>query len=347
MDTRHCGNSDLRLPVLGMGCWSFGGGEYWGLQDQSDVDAVVRRAIELGVTYFDTAEAYNEGRSERSLGQALSGLSRNEVLIGTKISPSHVQPDVLTRHCEASLRRLGTDTIDLYMVHWPITPHSIRHFTTEDLPCPSVEDAFSALLRLRDQGKIRHIGVSNFGPAKMEEALATGVDLAVNELPYNLLARAIEMEALPYCVEKGIGVIGYFALMQGLLADIWPSLEDVPVWQRRTRHFDSRNRPQVRHGGTGAELQTHQALESIRSICREVGASLPHIALRWVVHHPAITCTLVGSRNTRELEDNVAAVSGPVPEDLIDRLNEATRPLMEALGPSFDYYEDPMNDRTR
>ncbi len=344
---RQCGNSDLKLPVLGMGCWSFGGGEYWGPQDQSDVDAVVRRAVELGVTYFDTAEAYNEGGSEQSLGRALRGLSRDEIIIGTKISPSHVQPDVLPAHCEASLRRLEADTIDLYMVHWPITPHAIRHFTTEDIPCPSVDDAFSSLMRLRDQGKIRHIGVSNFAPTKMEEALATGVDLAVNELPYNLLARAIEYEALPYCVEKRIGVIGYFALLQGLLADIWPSLEDVPVWQRRTRHFDSRQRNHVRHGGAGVELQTRQTLESIRSICREVGTSLPQIALKWVVHHPAITCTLVGSRNIRELEDNIGAVSGPLPVDIIDRLNEATRALMDGLGPSFDYYESPMNDRTR
>jgi aryl-alcohol dehydrogenase-like predicted oxidoreductase len=304
-------------------------------------------AVDLGVAYFDTAESYNEGRSEQSLGRALRGLSRDRVLIGTKISPSHVQPDLLPGHCEASLQRLGIDSIDLYMVHWPITPHSIRHFTTEDIPCPSVEDAFSTLMKLRDQGKIRHIGVSNFAPVKVEEALATGVDLAVDELPYNLLARAIEYEALPYCIAKPIGIIGYFALMQGLLADIWPRLDDVPAWQRRTRHFDSRQRLHVRHGGAGAELQTHRTLKSLQSICREIGMSLPHVALKWAVHNAAIACTLVGSRDIGELQDNVRAVSTPLPDEVIDRLNEATRPLMEDLGPSFDYYESPTNDRTR
>jgi len=219
MEVRECGRSGLRLSRLGLGCWAFGGGEYWGPQDQSDVDAVVRRAFELGVTYFDTAEVYNEGRSESSLGRALKSLPRDRVVIGTKVSPAHVPPDTLPRRCEASLRRLATDTIDLYMVHWPITLRSIHHFDAEATVCPAVDDAFATLLRLREQGKVRHIGVSNHALGRLDEARRHCPALVANELPYNLLSRAIEWEVLPGCVERGVGVIGYMALLQGVLSD--------------------------------------------------------------------------------------------------------------------------------
>ena len=124
MQARSCGKSDLVLSVLGLGCWSFGGGAYWGRCDQADADAVVRRAVELGITYFDVAEAYNNGRSEESLGIALKGVPREKVLIGSKVSPSHCYANTLPAYCDASLRRLGLDYLDLYMIHWPIHPHS-------------------------------------------------------------------------------------------------------------------------------------------------------------------------------------------------------------------------------
>ena len=292
MEQRECGHSGLTLSVLGLGCWSFGGGEYWGPCEQSDVDTVVRRAFELGITYFDTAEAYNDGRSEASLGRALRGLPREQVVIGTKVSPAHVQPDVLPGRCEASLRRLGTDYIDIYMVHWPISLHSIRHFDARIEVCPAVDDAFAALSRLQEQGKVRHIGVSNFARPRLEEALAYCPDLAVNELPYNLLSRAIEWEALPASRELGLGVIGYMALLQGVLTDLYPTLDDIPVWQRRTRHFDARSgirdrgsgikTAAARHGLCGEEQATRadprgppgrlsrQRADAVRA-CAEVG----------------------------------------------------------------------------
>ena len=221
MQWRQCGKFDWKLPVLGMGCWAYGGGEYWGAQSQQDVDAVVRCAVDRGCCFFDTAEVYNDGASETSLGLALRGIPRDKVILGTKISPSNTAPTTLREHCDASLRRLRTDYVDLYMVHWPITPHSIRHFTTASPPTPSVPEAFHALMRLKGAGKVRHIGVSNFGAGKLDEALATGAEIVVNELPYSLLTRAIEREILPYCREKGIGVLGYMAMMQGILADTY------------------------------------------------------------------------------------------------------------------------------
>jgi aryl-alcohol dehydrogenase-like predicted oxidoreductase len=347
MQLRQCGKYNLRLPVLGMGCWAYGGGEYWGAQSQEDVNAVVRHAIEQGANFFDTAEAYNQGGSENSLGIALRGIPRGQVIIGTKISPSNVEPKTLMAHCDASLGRLQTDYIDLYMVHWPITPHSIKHFTSENIPTPSVLDAFGALEYLRKTGKIRYIGVSNFGVSKLSEALATGAEIAINELPYSLLTRAIELEILPFCRENGIGVLGYMSLLQGVLADIFRTLDDVPVWQRRTRHFDSRRTPECRHGLTGAEPETNAALTSIRAIARKHGMTMPEVALKWAFAGDGITSSLCGSRSVKELQMNIKAASEPLDQNIIEELNEATRPLLEKLGPSFDYYENPANDRTK
>jgi aryl-alcohol dehydrogenase-like predicted oxidoreductase len=164
-----------------MGCWAFGGGEYWGPQDENAVDRTVRRAVELGVNYFDAAEVYNQGRSEKSLGLAIRGLPRDRLLIGTKISPNNTEPETLRAHCEASLRRLGTDYIDLYMVHWPVLPQAIVHFS-RDGACPSPLAAFAALGMLQQQGKIRYVGVSNFGVEPLEPETIALLDEATAPL---------------------------------------------------------------------------------------------------------------------------------------------------------------------
>jgi aryl-alcohol dehydrogenase-like predicted oxidoreductase len=194
MEKRLCKNSGLELSVLGTGCWTFGGGTYWGDQNQKDVNEVVHESVRLGINYFDTAEAYNEGRSESSLGEAIAGIPRDKFLIGTKVSPSNCYPNTLMEHCEASLKRLNTDYIDLYMIHWPIHPHSIRHFTNDVAIIqnpPEIESAIETLRKLKQQGKIRNYGVSNFSQSRLNNLPLH--EISVNELPYNLLCRAIEM----------------------------------------------------------------------------------------------------------------------------------------------------------
>ena len=348
MEKRICESVGLELSVLGTGCWAFGGGEYWGAQNQADVNKVVHASVDLGINYFDTAEAYNEGRSESSLGNAIKGLARDKLIIGTKVSPSNCYKNSLMEHCESSLNRLRTDHIDLYMIHWPIHPHSIKHFTKDpqliESP-PAIEEAIEALRILKKQGKIREFGISNFSRNRLNELPLD--EIAVNELPYNLLCRAIEYDTLPFCQGKGIGVIGYMALLQGILADIYPSLNDVPSWQRRTRHFNAERTKESRHGEMGFETETNEALVQIRSLCQEAGLTMPEVAIKWTLKNPAITCTLAGSRNLRELESNVKAVQEPLNTDLKDRLDQITLPLMEKLGNHFDYYEHIENDRTR
>ncbi len=165
MEKRVCKNSGLELSVMGAGCWAFGGGEYWGSQSQKDVNDVVHASADRGINYFDTAEAYNDGRSESSLGVAIKGIPRDRLIIGTKVSPSNCYKETLIKHCEASLKRLKTDYIDLYMVHWPLHAHSIRHFTNDiriiEHP-PEIVDVLEAFQILLQQGKIRYCGVSNF-----------------------------------------------------------------------------------------------------------------------------------------------------------------------------------------
>jgi len=339
MQRRKCGK--MELPLFGVGCWSFGGGKYWGEQDQGDVNDVVSRALDIGCDYFDTAEAYNDGASESSLGMALKG-KRHQAMIGTKISPSNTSPKTLREHCEASLKRLQTDYIDIYMIHWHIHPHSIKHFTDdEDIVNnpPSVEDAFDTLMKLQKEGKIRHIGLSNFGVKQTMEAINTGAEIIVNELPYSLLMRAIEAVILPLCSEKGIGILGYMPLMQGLLAGKYKTPDEVPPMRTRTRHF-SGERPNSRHGEKGEEELTFQTIAQIQSVAGKYNLPMSHLALAWCFANTDITCVIVGARNVSQLEDNVKGISVSLKKEAIDELNAITQPLSERLGSSSDYYEN-------
>jgi len=303
----------------------------------------------MGVTYFDTAEVYNEGRSEESLGAALTGIARDRVHIGTKVSPSNAEPGTLIAHCEASLKRLQTDYVDLYMIHWPIHPHSLSHFTDDEQIIrnpPSEQHALETLGELQEQGKIRYAGLSNYGRARLAGALAHGQPLAAIQLPYSLLTRAVEFETLPFCQEAGVGVISYMTLLQGVLTGVYATLDEVPPWQRRTRHFDSQKSGLCRHGENGAEAETNRALVSIRAIARNQGLTMSELAIKWVLANRAITCALVGMANARHVAANVRAASTPLPLDVVEELNRITQPLMDALGPGLDYYESLENDRT-
>jgi aryl-alcohol dehydrogenase-like predicted oxidoreductase len=169
----------------------------------------------------------------------------------------------------------------------------------------------------------------------------------VNQLPYNLLCRAIEFETMDACVENGIGIIAYMTLLQGILADIYPNLQDVPPWQRRTRHFNCKATELCRHKEAGAEEETNRALAGIRNICRETGMSMPELALKWAVADQRITCALAGARNQSELESNVQAIEKPLDKAIVEKLNMATEELKMVLENHFDYYENKLNDRTK
>lgn len=347
MERRILGKSDLDLSVLGMGCWQFGGGSYWGAQSQKDVDTVVSEALDIGINYFDTAEVYNDGASEESLGLALKG-KRTKAIIGTKITPANLYPSRIKEHCEASLTRLGTDYIDLYMVHWPISPQSIAHFTQDENKIknpPSLVEAFAALDQMRKEGKIRYIGISNHGINQMEEVIRTGVPFVANELAYNLFSRAIEESILPFCIHQDIGVIGYMPLQQGLLSGKYADFDTIKPMQARSRHFHYTRGTGTRHGELGAEEEIRKALIEIQKIADDLEVSVAALSLSWVISQKSLTTTIVGSRNKEQLAINVQGTLFKLSQDVIAKINQVTEPVLRKLGSNPDYYESRHNSR--
>jgi len=350
MEVRQCGTDGLELPVLGLGCWQLGGGEYWGYHERETEDRVIRTALDLGVNYFDTAEAYNDGRSEQALGRALKNVPRDQFIVGTKLSPANAFPDRLKRHCEDSLRRLGMEYIDIYFLHWPLTPSALRYTISDEQKIqhpPDTGEVFQLLEALRQEGKIRHIAVSNFGIRNLQDLEQLPVPVTVNQVAYNMFSRAIEYDVLPYGHEHTIGIMAYMVLLQGLLAGKYDSLEDVPPPYRRTRHFNMDTSELARHGEAGAEEEMETALRQLRELCDETGIRMADLAVKWTIADPGVTCALVGSVNEKHLTANVRAVATPLDPSLVQRINTITQPVLEKLGTSIDLWEGPEHDRTR
>ncbi|MFC2125079.1 aldo/keto reductase [Bacteroidota bacterium] len=349
MEKRTCGSSDLELSVLGLGCWTFGGGEYWGEQSQKDVNEVVHAAVDQGINYFDNAEVYNEGRSESSFGEALKEISRDKVIIGSKVSTSNCYKDTLIEHCEGSLKRMKADYIDLYMIHWPIHPNSIKHYTNDPAIItnpPTIEEAIEAMQILVKDGKIRYFGVSNFGVNRLEEVLSHDALPVANQVVYNLISRGIEYSVLPFCQENNIGIIGYMTLMQGVLAGKFDGIENIPEWRKRTRHFNKDRTELSRHGEEGAEYEMTLVLDEMNKISMDTGITMSDLATTWVVANKSITCSIVGARNLDQLKLNTGALEAPITPGIINSLNDASEPIKEKLGDHIDIFEGAENDRT-
>lgn len=348
MEYKELGRSGIRVPGMAMGCWAFGGGGYWGEQSQSDVDRVVARALDEGLCFFDTAELYNNGDSERALGAAL-GNRRKEAIVCSKVSPDNAYYETLISHCEASLARLGTDYLDVYMLHWPINDRAIMHFTPDPEKRknpPTIEEAMAAMTELKRQGKIRAIGISNFGPLQMKEALATGAQIDVNEMAYNIFSRAIEAEIVPVCLENNIAIVGSMALQQGVLAGIYASAEDVPMNQAHSRHYaDCRGQGTSRHGGAGAESEMFAALPQLKRVAADCGITLPQLAIAWTLHKPGIVSALAGCRTIKELEENMLATAIKLSADTVREVDRISQPVLDVLGNCADYYESVENSR--
>ncbi len=348
MDMRTLGNSGIRVSPLAVGCWAFGGGAYWGEQSQRAVDEVVARALERGPCLFDTAAMYNDGQSEIALGAALRG-RRGGAVICSKLGPHVAYRDEMIRQCEASLRRLGVEYLDCYMLHWPIHHVAIRHFTADERTLahpPRVEEAFEAFERLKKDGKIRAVGISNFGVAQMNEALATGAQIDVNEMPYNIFTRAIEYGILPHCMDKGIGVIASMALQQGILTGRYESAEDIPYNQAHSRHFHfARGKGTSRHDSEGFEAEMFEALGQLKEIAADLRVSMSQLAIAWLLHRPGVSAVLAGSRTVAELLDNQRALDVSLGPDLVARIDRISEDIKVGMGGNADLYEAERNSR--
>jgi myo-inositol catabolism protein IolS len=312
MQTRPLGRSGITISAIIMGTWQAGKDMWTGIEDHETIRAI-QAALDAGVTTFDTAEAYGNGHSERILGKALRG-RRDRAIIATKVFSNHLQYNQVIRSCDRSLKNLDSDTIDLYQIHWP--PGSFGH-----RPVP-IEEPLRAMLDLKQQGKIRAIGVSNFSRSQLEAACAI-TDIASLQPPYSLFWRNADHDAGPYCREKGITLLAYSPMAQGLLTGKFGPDHQFEKGDHRVanRLF------QPEHYG---RVQT--ALELLRPLAQSHGISLAQLALAWVIAQPG-TCAIAGARDARQASNNASA--GNIQLDL------ATLDQMDAIGRSVtDHLDD-------
>jgi len=306
-----------------MGCWALAGGLTWGPQDKADSMATVHAALDVGINFFDTAEGYGAGESESVLGRALAGC-RHEAVIATKVSRSNLSADAVRQACEHSLERLRTDYIDLYQIHWP----------SRSVP---LDETMAALEKLRQQGKVRAVSVCNFGVQDLTDLLSVG-SVETNQLPYNLLWRAIEFDIRQKCVDAGLGILCYSPLAQGLLTGKYASPDEVPEGRARTRLF-SGDRPLARHGGLSYEVEVFAALERIRHICDEIGQPMANVALAWLLGQPGVMSVIAGARNPGQIRQTAQAVDLELSSEIMNELTEVTDEVKQTLGPNPDMWQ--------
>jgi aryl-alcohol dehydrogenase-like predicted oxidoreductase len=308
---RTLGNSDLHLTSIGFGAWAIGGGDWkfaWGPQDDDESIAAIRRALDLGVNWIDTAAVYGLGHSEEVVAKAVKG-SSHKPYIFTKCSRrwnpdgsiySALKPDSLEHELHESLRRLGVETIDLYQVHWP-------------MPDEDIEVAWETLSHFRQQGKIRWIGVSNFNAEQMKRAQKIAPITSLQP-PYSMLRRAVEPEILPYARENSIGVINYSPMLSGMLTGKMSAdrIATMPAndWRRNNVEF---NQPRL--------SRNLRLVEVLREIGNSHGVTPGVIAVAWTLHNPAITAAIVGGRSAEQVEELAPALAFRLSDDEFQKIN--------------------------
>jgi len=303
--TRPLGTDGPRITTVGFGAWAVGGGGWafaWGPQDDEESIAAIRHAAKRGVTWIDTAAVYGYGHSEEVVGKAIAGIPAAErPLVFTKCGlrwhegdpmkqPARdSRPARIREECEASLRRLGVERIDLYQFHWP------------DETGTPVEDSWGEMLRLVDEGKVRWVGVSNYDVPLLERCQALR---AVQSLqpPFSMIRRRVAEKQIPWCADHGVGVIVYSPMQSGLLTDTFTA-ERVSAfapddWRRRFDEFQS------------PRLERNLTLrDALRPIAEKHGTSVAAVSVAWTLAWPGVTGAIVGARSPRQVDGWLAAAS--------------------------------------
>jgi aryl-alcohol dehydrogenase-like predicted oxidoreductase len=300
---RQLGSSDLHLTSIGFGAWAIGGGNWqfsWGHQEDSDSIAAIQRAIDAGVNWIDTAAVYGLGHSEEVVARALKSAS-SKPYVFTKCgmvwdenrqitnSLKHIRSEV-----EQSLTRLQLDVIDLYQIHWP-------------KPDEELEEAWGVMADLQREGKVRHIGASNFTVDQMKRALKIA-PIASLQPPYSMLNRAVEAEILPFCLEHNIGVINYAPMHSGLLTGAMTK-ERVAAFPADDFRRNAKNyqEPLLSRNLAVADL--------LKQIGDTHGVTAGVVAIAWTLHHPAITAAIVGGRSASQVEGTLPAATFRLTEE--------------------------------
>lgn len=343
MQYRRLGAHGPEVSVLSFGAWQLGDTAYWGEDDEADAKETVRVALDAGITLFDTAEGYGAGESERVLGTAL-GKDREKILVASKISSPNCTAEGVRKACEESLKRLGTDRIDLYQIHWPFRTEPFLTGYGEMSPgVGSFEEVYGALRELRDEGKIVHIGVSNFGPSDLSKWLDTG-DAVSDQIGYNLLFRAPEYAVAPACRRYGVGILAYMPLMQGLLTGRYPSLDAIPPTRRRTRHF-SCEREGTRHTDPGCEPLLIHTVREVKAFSDAIGVPMAVVSLAWLLAQPGVCTAVLGARKPKQLTQNLPAGDLDLGPAAIAQLNEISFPLKRHMGRNPDMWQSGKDSR--
>jgi aryl-alcohol dehydrogenase-like predicted oxidoreductase len=320
MEKRKLGNSDMAVSPIGLGCWVMSGSRAWeGTSDEENI-RLIDKAIDLGVNFIDTAPVYGRGHSESIIGKAIKG-KREKVYIATKCGVHIAEGDTFAyRHfsrknvlneLDNSLKRIGSDYIDLYQIHWP------------DLQRPA-EDIMETMNYIQSTGRIRYIGICNCPLALLDELASYG-EITAGQYLYNMIDKnsaqfngihllyRTEKEIWPYCVEKNIGGIPYMPLCQGLLTGAYDENTVFSPTDIRSKN------PNLK----GDKLKKNlKKVDAIRKIAQEMGKPLPQVAINWVSKNPAVTTVIAGSTTVEYLLDNIEAVSWVMDDSVYEKINE-------------------------
>ena len=311
-DLRQLGDSDLHLSPIGFGAWAIGGGDWefsWGDQDDNDSIRAIEHALDLGINWIDTAPVYGLGHSEEVVARALKN-SPHKPYVFTKCSMRwsedrkiyrSLKRDSLREELEASLRRLNLDTIDLYQIHWPN-------------PEAELEEGWETLARLKEEGKLRYIGVSNFSVQQIKQVQRIAPVTSLQP-PYSLINAKAQDELLPFCLENNIGVINYSPMTAGLLAGKMSAerVANMPSddWRKKNPNF---NEPKFSRNLRIADLLTE--------IGKQHNVQTGVVAIAWTLHNPAITAAIVGARRPDQLDGTIPATTFRLTEEEFNRINQ-------------------------
>jgi aryl-alcohol dehydrogenase-like predicted oxidoreductase len=316
MEHRPLGRTGMQVSPLCLGAMMFGA---WGNTDHEDSVRIIHRALDAGINFIDTADVYSRGESEEIVAKALKG-RRDDVVLATKVH-GVMGDDVnmrgnsrrwITRACDDSLRRLGTDWIDLYQIHRPE-------------PDTDVDETLGALSDLVRQGKVRHIGSSTFPASQIVEAQWTAERrgrerFRCEQPPYSMLVRAIEAEVLPTCLRYGMGVIPWGPLGGGWLSGRWRKGREAPTSTRQDRL------PQRYDLSIPANQRKLDAAEALAQLAEEAGMTLIEMAIAFVLRHPAVTAPIIGPRTMEQLESYLPALDVRLDDAVLDRIDEIVPP---------------------
>ncbi len=305
---RRLGRSDLYVTPVAMGCWPITGITSIGVTEEHSL-ATIQAAFDTGINFFDTAYIYGyEGESERMVGRVL-GPHRKEVVIATKcglhwkdkVQQYDARPETIRRECDESLQRLGIDVIDLYYLHAPD-------------PNVPISDSAGAMRALRESGKVRAIGVSNFQHIEQYEVFHAVCPIDVDQPHFNMLQREIEDDRLPWCREHGVSSCVYWPLMKGFLAG---KLARDHQWDPR----DGRQKYPVFVGDEWTK--THDFLDGLRPIAEEAGITLAQLAIAWTIQRPGITAALCGAKRPEQIAETAAAMRITLTSDQLQQIDAA------------------------